>query len=411
MEIGRENLPDILELLANLSEISLYFGRNEIKYHQLSGENIQASLGRIAENTGKNTAVIYVVSRSDHLELSLVSPQGSPVFRSIPEANQEALRRQVQKLIGGVSRRPTSSNVNAYLSASQQLYQWMVAPLEDELRSRGIDTLAFSLDPGMRTLPLAALHDGQKFLVQKYSLGLIPSINLTDTSYHSIKNSSILAMGAAEFKDPKVVRLPAVPLELSTIRQDRQGRSFLNQEFTLDNLRRQGSRGQFGIMQLATHGSFDMSNPSNSYIQLWDGKLRFDQLRELGNQGLELLVLSACETAFGNSDAELGLAGLAVQSGVKSVLASLWQVDDAGTLGLMSEFYRQLNLQGVTVKAEALRQAQIAMIDGDLRVEGGQLRSASRGADVSLPSAENQGSVNLSHPYYWASFTMIGSPW
>ncbi|MDF0553101.1 CHAT domain-containing protein [Kamptonema sp. UHCC 0994] len=378
----------------------------------LNGQNIQASLTRIAQQTGKKTAVIYVVSRPEQLELVLLTPDGNPIFKSVSAANSDALRRQVQKLIGGLSHRPDESNANSYLSASQQLYQWLIAPLAAELEKQKIDTLAFSLDPGMRSLPLAALHDGKQFLVQKYSLGLIPSINLTDTSYQNINNVSVLAMGASQFKDPQVVPLPAVPVELSTITQDRGGHSFLNQEFTLDNLKAQQSRGQFGIIHLATHGSFDPSMPSNSYIQMWDGKLRFEQLRELGKQRLELLVLSACETAFGSQDAELGFAGLAVQSGVKSVLASLWQVDDAGTLGLMSEFYRQLSLQGLTVKAEALRQAQIAMIDGDLRVEGGQLRSTSRGGEaVSLPSTEGQVVANLSHPYYWASFTMIGSPW
>ncbi|MDB9514452.1 CHAT domain-containing protein [Kamptonema animale CS-326] len=378
----------------------------------LNGHNIQASLTTIAQQTGKKPAVIYVVSRPEQLELVLLTPNGKPVFKSIPAANSDALRRQVQKLIGGVSHRPDESSANSYLSASQQLYQWLIAPLAEELEKQKIDTLAFSLDPGMRSLPLAALHDGKQFLVQKYSLGLIPSINLTDTSYQNINNFSVLAMGASQFKDPQVVPLPAVPVELSTITQDRGGRSFLNQEFTLDNLKAQQSRGQFGIIHLATHGSFDPSMPSNSYIQMWDGKLRFEQLRELGKQRLELLVLSACETAFGSQDAELGFAGLAVQSGVKSVLASLWQVDDAGTLGLMSEFYRQLSLQGLTVKAEALRQAQIAMIEGDLRVEGGQLRSTSRGGEaVNLPSSEGQVVGNLSHPYYWASFTMIGSPW
>ncbi|HLO50445.1 MAG TPA: CHAT domain-containing protein [Kamptonema sp.] len=392
-------------------QIASQLGVN-VDAQRLNGHNIQASLATIARQTGKTPAVIYVVSRPERLELVLLTPNGAPIFKSIPAANSDALRRQVQKLIGGVSHRPDESSANSYLSAAQQLYQWLVAPLAEELQKQKIDTLAFSLDPGMRSLPLAALHDGKQFLVQKYSVGLIPSINLTDTSYQNINNFSVLAMGASQFKDPQVVPLPAVPVELSAITQDKGGRSFLNQEFTLDNLKAQQTRGQFGIIHLATHGSFDPSTPSNSYIQMWDGKLRFEQLRELGKKRLELLVLSACETAFGSQDAELGFAGLAVQSGVKSVLASLWQVDDAGTLGLMSEFYRQLSLQGVTVKAEALRQAQIAMIEGDLRVEKGQLRSASRGSAAQvLPLTEGQAAVNLSHPYYWASFTMIGSPW
>jgi len=392
-------------------EIANQFGVNA-DAQRLSGENIQASLSKIARQTGKKPAVIYVVSRPDRLELVLLTPDGAPIFKSISEANSQALKREVQKLIGSVSHRPDEANANNYLSASQQLYQWLVAPLSEELEKQNIDTLAFSLDPGMRSLPLAALHDGKQFLVQKYSLGLIPSINLTDTTYQNINNFPVLAMGASQFKDPKVVPLPAVPVELSSITQDKGGDSFLNQDFTLDNLKNQQSKREFGIIHLATHGSFDPSKPSNSYIQLWDGKLRFEQLRELGKKHLELLVLSACETAFGNEDAELGFAGLAVQSGVKSVLASLWQVDDAGTLGLMSEFYRQLNLQGVTVKAEALRQAQISMIDGDLHVEKGQLRSISRGGEaVNLPQANEEANVNLSHPYYWASFTMVGSPW
>lgn len=376
-----------------------------------SGKSIQDSLKQIAKQTGKNPAIIYVVSRPEHLELVLVTAGRAPLFKRVTDANAAVLRQQVQKLIGAVSHSPDSTTANNYLNPARQLYQWLIAPLEAELQQQNIDSLAFSLDPGMRSLPLSALYDGSQFLVQKYSIGLIPSLNLTDTRYQNVQNSTILAMGASEFKDPQVVPLPAVPLELSAISQDWQSHAFLNHDFTLENLKTQRAKGEFSIVHLATHGSFDPATPSNSYIQLWDGKLHFEQLRELGKQKLELLVLSACETAFGSADAELGFAGLAVQSGVKSVLASLWQVDDAGTLGLMSEFYRQLRSQDVTVKAEALRQAQIAMIEGDLRVEGGKLRSVSRGADVPLPQTENQASVTLSHPYYWASFTMIGSLW
>jgi CHAT domain-containing protein len=123
---------------------------------------------------------------------------------------------------------------------------------------------------------------------------------------------------------------------------------------------------------------------------------------------VDLLVLSACQTAIGDKDAELGFAGLAVQAGVKSVLASLWSVSDEGTLGLMTEFYR--DLKTAPIKAEALRQAQLAMLKGQVRLEAGQLHSL-RGS-ISLPPAlaalENE---NLSHPYYWAAFTVIGSPW
>jgi CHAT domain-containing protein len=143
---------------------------------------------------------------------------------------------------------------------------------------------------------------------------------------------------------------------------------------------------------------------------LWDTKLRLDQLRQLGwnNPPVELLVLSACRTALGDEQAELGFAGFAVLAGVKSALASLWYVSDQGTLGLMTEFYEQLN--NAPIKAEALRQAQLAMIRGEVRLEDGQLRTPK--ADIPLPpELLSLGNQKLAHPYYWSAFTMIGNPW
>jgi CHAT domain-containing protein len=125
---------------------------------------------------------------------------------------------------------------------------------------------------------------------------------------------------------------------------------------------------------------------------------------------VQLLVLSACDTAVGNETTEMGFAGLAVQAGVKSVLASLWKVSDLGTLALMTEFYHQLGKQEVTIKAEALRQAQIAMLRGQVRIESNQLVGS--GPKVNLPlELEKQKDKNLSHPFYWAGFTMVGTPW
>jgi len=123
---------------------------------------------------------------------------------------------------------------------------------------------------------------------------------------------------------------------------------------------------------------------------------------------VELLVLSACRTAVGDEDAELGFAGLAVQAGVKSALASLWYVSDEGTLGLMTQFYQQLKV--APIKAEALRRAQLAMMKGEVRIVGGQLQEG--GEKMPLPpELAKLGDKSLEHPYYWAAFTMIGSPW
>src|SRR5919202_4115057 len=179
-------------------------------------------------------------------------------------------------------------------------------------------------------------------------------------------------MGASEFAEQN--SLPATSTELSLISQQLwSGKSFLNSAFTLENLKGARAAQPFGIIHLATHADFQPGNPSDSYIQLWNSKLQLDQLRQLGwnNPPVELLVLSACRTALGDKEAELGFPGLATLSGVKSALGSLWSVSDEGTLGLISEFHEKL--KEAPIKAEALRQAQLAMLKGEVRLQGGKL--------------------------------------
>ena len=304
---------------------------------------------------------------------------------------------------------PIKLNTTSYLQPAQQLYQWMIAELETDLKARGIENLVFILDARLRSLPIAALHDGKGFLIEHYSIGLMPSLNLVDTRYNNIKNSQILGMGASTFTDQNP--LPAASEEVSLITQQLwQGKSFMNQDFTFDRLQSARKDTPFGIIHLATHGEFKPGVPSNSYIQLSDRKLGLDEVRQLGwnNPPVELLVLSACRTALGDEEAELGFAGLAVQAGVKTAVASLWYVSDEGTLALMTEFYRQLRES--PIKAEALRRAQLALLTGKARIEGGELRGS--GENIPLPpEMANLGNKTLSHPYYWSAFTMIGSPW
>ena len=188
------------------------------------------------------------------------------------------------------------------------------------------------------------------------------------------------------------------------------GESFLNQEFTHDHLKQIRSHKPFGIIHLATHSDFLPGKPKNSYIQLWDTKLGLDSLRELGwsNPPVELVVLSACRTALGDGEAELGFAGLAVLAGAKSALASLWYVSDTGTLGLMTSFYEQLH--SAPIKTQALRQAQLAMLNQEIRIKEGKLVSRS-GSWFLPPELQELNELQLSHPFYWSAFTMIGNPW
>jgi filamentous hemagglutinin family protein len=372
-------------------------------------QSIIRTLSRIVEQTETRPAIVYVFAQGEELQLAVFLPDGKPITKSLPINRQQVLR-QVRSFVNEVSD-PRKTRTTSYLKPAQQLYQWLVEPIEAELEANKIDTLLFAMDTGLRSLPVAALHDGQQFLVQKYSLALIPSITLTDTRYQPLKDAQVLAMGASEFKDQ--APLPAVPVELALVTKDLwQGKSFLNKAFTLENLKFQRFETPYRIIHLATHGEFQAGALDNSYIQLWDTKLRLNELRQLNwnDPPVDLLVLSACRTAFGDDETELGFAGIAFHAGVKSVLASLWYVSDEGTLGLVTEFYRQLKT--APIKAEALRQAQIAMLEGKIRLEDGQLRGIGQRGGLPLPpELAKQNDRQFSHPFFWAAFTMIGSPW
>ncbi|MGL5063236.1 MAG: CHAT domain-containing protein [Microcoleus sp.] len=395
-------------------------------------ESSQTILRKVEQTTRVKPALVYIsfvpkgdrVDRSDssssmlrveqsilageELEVMLVTPEGEPIRVRVPQTNRAQVMAAVQKFRDELTN-PVKRNTKSYLPLAQQFYKWMVKPIDAQLQARGIQNISFILDSGLRSIPMAALHDGKGFLVERYSIGSMPSLSLTDTSIVNLKNTQVLAMGASEFKD--LSPLPAVEVEVPTIApQEWPGKSFLNEQFTLANLKSQRQQQPFGMIHLATHAEFRSGNPSQSYIQLWDTKLRLDQLREMKwhSPQVEMLVLSACRTAVGDRDAELGFGGLAVQAGVKSALATLWYISDEGSLGLMAEFYAQL--RSGPIKTEALRQAQLAMLRREVRIEGGMLHTSSRSLPLP-PELANQGTQNFSHPYYWSGFRMIGNPW
>ncbi|MEG4393703.1 CHAT domain-containing protein, partial [Microcoleus sp. BROC3] len=395
-------------------------------------EDAQNTLRGVQQATGIKPALIYIgfvpkgstvdrpynssrilrveqqIQASDELELITIAPEGVPVRQRIPGTSRAQVMEAVQRFRDELTN-PVKRKTKNYLPLAQQLYQWIVAPLEAELQAQGIENLSFISDRGLRSIPMGALHDGKGFLIERYSVGSMPSLSLTDTSPANFKNSQVLAMGASHFSD--MSPLPAVEIEVSTITpQQWPGKSFLNEAFTLANLKSQRQQQPFGMIHLATHAEFRSGDPSESFIQLWDTKLRLDQLRQMNwhSPQVEMLVLSACRTAVGDREAELGFGGLAVQAGVKSAMATLWYVSDEGSLGLMSEFYAQLKT--APIKAEALRQAQLAMLRQEVRIEGGMLHTS--GGNLPLPpELANVGSQNFSHPYYWSAFRMIGNPW
>ncbi|MDX2232686.1 MAG: CHAT domain-containing protein [Leptolyngbyaceae cyanobacterium bins.349] len=401
----------------------------------VSIDNQRAILRQIERDTGAKPAFVYVsfvpasinaaqaaglvagAERSgaiaerddDQLEILVVSAQGNAVRQRIPQATRATVMSLVNEFRQEISD-PRKTRTTRYLGMAQQLYRWMIAPMQQELGQRQINNLVFLMDTGLRSLPVAALHDGQRFLVEQYSIGLMPSVSLSDTRYQDVRDAQLLSLGISE-STQGLEPLPSVQVEVATIVNNLwTGRAFLNEAATLPTLKSARQARPYGIIHLATHADFLPGRLDRSFIQLWEERLRMDQVRQLGwsDPQVQLLVLSACSTALGDREAELGFGGLAVQAGVKSAVASLWAVNDAATAALITRFYK--DLQTAPIKAEALQRTQQALIRGEVFVRENQIQGV-ESQGIPLPSGASIRDEKLSHPYYWSSFTMIGSPW
>ncbi len=398
-------------------------------------------LGQLSQRTGQRSGLLYVVALDDELQLLFIPPSDSPVARKAvqvasssihPGLLAQASPPVVREVLGKVDRKdvlkeaktfrrevsdPSKVNTASYLKSAQKLYQWIVEPLVPQLQAHGIETLLFSMDDELRTLPIAALHDGQQFVIEKHQVALIPSFQLTESAnYGSLRQQSILAMGVSE-STQGLSPLPAVPVELAALANhfwQGQSHATLNQDSTLSNLQTFHRQNQYGIIHLATHAQFKSGAPQNSFIQFWNGKLNLKQLRGLSQSlrwqsdpSVALLVLSACQTAVGSEEAELGFAGSALNAGVQSTVASLWMISDEGTLGVMSKFYE--HLRSAPTKSEAMRQAQLAMLKGKVQIKDDMLQ-LSEAVQMALPDALAQsGDRNFTHPYFWSGYTVVGN--
>ncbi len=394
--------------------------------NDLSFDAVQAILRRAQEEYKVNSAVIYAVftpadeieesssrilraepepAGDDLLQLALVMPEGELVRYQLPVTRAEA-ERQVRML------RSTTSDPDdewGYRPFSQQLYQWLLEPLEEELAAQGIHNLMYSLDRGLRTAPVSVMRDSQGFSLERYGISVVPSVGLMQANFPVQVRRSTIAMGVSSFE--RESPLPAVPIELSVVESFvPASQTTLNEGTTLNALESVQALEQPGVLHLATHATFDPHSPESSSIHLWNDLLTMKEFSELdwADSDLELLILSACSTALSSPNAELGFAGLAAASGVDATVGSLWQVSDIGTLALMSEFYAQL--ESTDLRFEALRKAQLALLKGETRIEDGNLRT-SRGA-VTLPDdMDMPENATLEHPFFWSAFTMVGNPW
>ncbi|MUG95313.1 CHAT domain-containing protein [Scytonema sp. UIC 10036] len=343
------------------------------------------------DEVDRTAAVIYPVILSDRLEVILSLPSSSTNQKS-----QQILRRytvplrqaQIEDTIDQLRQTLEIRTTEEFKPLSQQVYEWIIQPLAPELEKRQVKNLVFVLDGVLRSIPMAALHDKQKYLIEKYNVATTPGLQLLNpqplarTQLRTIAGG--LSEGSGDFPP-----LPAVKDELDEIKSTvRQSQVLLNEEFTRNAIENAVKSLDAPVVHLATHGQFS-SRAEDTFFLTYDGKVNINELsnllktRETNQQGaIELLVLSACSTAAGDKRAALGIAGVAVQAGARSTLASLWVVEDEATALIMGEFYQQLNQPNIS-KAEAFKNAQLKLLKNRDRF--------------------------YEHPYYWAPFILVGN--
>lgn len=325
------------------------------------------------------SAVFYTIILPHSLEVIVALPGRSLRHYSHPISQQEieTALNQFQATVTNRIRKPS-------LVSLQKVYDWLIQPIEAELVSSKVKNLVFVLDGALQNIPVAALYDGEKYLMQNYSIALTPGLQLLEPKPLKWQRFQALTAGLTEPRQG-FTRLPNVELELERIKNSVPTQIILNQAFTNANFQKKVKNYSFPVVHLATHGQFS-SQAENTFILTWDTKINAKELDTLLRsdsrqmQPIELLVLSACTTASGDQRAALGLAGIAVRAGARTTVASLWSVNDEATAVLMSKFYQELAKPEIT-KAEALRHAQQSVLQDS----------------------------RFSHPYYWAAFVLVGN--
>jgi CHAT domain-containing protein len=369
----------------------LQFARHVIESLQLaaltnfSREACIDAQPKFVDQVDPHAAVIYPIVLSDRLEVILSLPH-QPLRHYAthrPQAELEASFHQMRQSLRSTSFAPER------LAIAQTLYNWLIQPAAADLQHAQIHTLVFILDDTLRNLPMSALHDGTQYLVEQYNIALTPGMQFFPGRPFPRRKIQALVAGLSD-SQANFAALPAVSQEVIQISQILASKPLLNQAFTLQAIQTQLSTRPLSIVHLATHGQFS-SKADQTFIQAWDGRLTLSTLGSLLAQRtlknlppIDLMVLSACKTAQGDKRAALGLAGVAVKSGARSILATLWQVNDEATATFMTQFYTHLiqpQAKTYVTKAEAVRQAQLELLRHP----------------------------EFSHPYYWSAFVLVGS--
>ena len=330
------------------------------------------------EDVSRQAAILYPIILPDRTELLVNLPDG--MHRVTVAIKQEDLKEEAVAFRRALQKETTRE----YLRRGQRLYDLLLRPLESDFSKFDITTLVVVPDGPLRTIPFSALHDGKQFLIAKYALATTPGLNLTDPKPLGREGIEVLSAGLTEGVQG-FSPLPNTASELEAIGGLYKTRRLLNEEFRVPALEREMKTKPATIVHIASHGKFER-DVKNSFLLAFDEKLTMDRLSQIvglsrfRDQPLELLSLSACQTAAGDDRAALGLAGIAIKAGARSALATLWFVNDEASSALVVEFYRQLKNSSLS-KAQALRQAQLTLMENP----------------------------DFQHPIYWAPFLLLNN--
>jgi len=362
------------------ADVEQYFGDCVTAFH-----NKSKGLDDIID---AHTAVIYPILLNDRLELlvrfldEFATIQRFQVPVGIVQIRDEVAQFREQLEAGYDDRESTQFKAHA-----QQLYAWLIKPLHPLLTQHAINTLVFVPEGPLLTFPIAALHDGEQFLIENFAVAITPGLSLTDPKSGTLTASHTpVLFGAITKATQDYSELPYAQYEIEALGRLYQNATLLQDErFTQAELTKALNNQDYSVVHLISHAEFS-DHLEQSFILTFDGKLTLEQLKSLiqptkrRQTPIELLTLSACNTAEGDNEwAALGLSGIALKAGARSTLATLWKAHDKTTYLLITRFYRALITEKLS-KARALQAAQIQIIDSIYH-----------------------------HPFYWAPLILIGN--
>lgn len=416
----------IVELRKTEQEIAQQF--NEF----LSTPQVQTWIAQLKQSTGGQTVdleayattlqdnlkklqqeavILYPFVLPDRLELVLITPHTPPLRRTVP-VKREELNRAIVEFRSALESPTSDATIPA-----RKLYDWLIKPLENDLAQAKTQTIIYAPDAQLRYIPLAALHDGNQWLVQRFRINNITAVSLTDLNTKPPSQLQVLAAAFTQGNYSVNVGnerfnfsgLPYAGREVESLGQTVPNTTkLLDEQFNQDIVLQMND---YSVVHLATHAAFVAGQPEESFILFGNGdRATLRDVKKWRLPNVDLVVLSACETGLGDKLGDgreiLGFGYQMQQTSARAAIASLWKVSDGGTQALMDAFYAALQNNKMT-KAEALRQSQMALITGDYTALGEQ-----RGLGVAQRIKNNlpsQVSDRLSHPYYWAPFILIGN--